>query len=66
MLVDTETKKPVAFGRLASKDDEFVYVDWYEDYGTRTLWFDDDFPRAHGDPWPLSLYTEVIREHKKR
>jgi hypothetical protein len=45
-----------AFGRVVSKDDTHVYIDWYE------LYRDGKEPENwHADPWPLTLFSEITR-----
>jgi hypothetical protein len=47
---------PTAFGRVVARDDENVYIDWFEVYGSG-----DEPENWHADPWPLTLFTEITR-----
>jgi hypothetical protein len=53
---DDELQSPTAFGRLVARDDENVYIDWFE-----LCYIDKEPENWHADPWPLTLFEEHTR-----
>jgi hypothetical protein len=60
LLVDEETRQPLMFGRVVSRTDTHVYVDWYEDYRTGEWTYEGDEPWGTQE-YPIEQFTEVIR-----
>lgn len=49
-------EKVTAFGRVVARDDEYVYIDWFETYGN------GQEPESwHADPWSLTLFSEITK-----